>query len=188
MKKFKIDKNHCIGGWFIPEKICDDLLKFYHFNIKNTQEGSTLLGVNKSKKDSRDLKIKTHYHHDLIISYRVELQKCLEDYVKQYPIINDLDRFNIIEDYRIQHYKKNAGYKIWHCERTGAKTERRALVFMTYLNTVKDGGTMFKYQNMITPCIKGLTLIWPTDFTHLHKSQISKSQEKYIVTGWYNFI
>ena len=120
-------------------------------------------------------------HHD---NWFVEVL----DYVKKYPVVGSLDKFNIVENYRIQHYKKNSGYGEWHCERTGHRTKNRTLVFMTYLNTVKDGGTIFKYQNMTMPCIKGLTLIWPTDFTHLHRGQISKLQEKYIITGWYNFI
>ena len=36
---------------------------------------------------------------------------------------------------------------------------------MTYLNDVPDGGTHFKYQELTAPAKKGLTLIWPTDFT-----------------------
>ena len=56
---------------------------------------------------------------------------------------------------------------------------------MTFLNDVPNGGTMFKYQNITVPAKKGLTLIWPTDFTHTHKGEISKTHEKYIVTGWY---
>ena len=35
--------------------------------------------------------------------------------------------------------------------------------------------------------MKGLTLIFPAGFTHTHKSQVSLTQEKMIVTGWYNF-
>ena len=58
---------------------------------------------------------------------------------------------------------------------------------MTYLNNVKNGGTYFKYQNLKTKAKKGLTLIWPTDFTHVHQGIISK-ETKYIVTGWYGFI
>ena len=188
MKKFKIDKNHCIGAWFISEKNCDNLIKFYNLNIKHTQDGRVAKGVNKSKKDSKDLIVPAEYSHNLINPYRLELQKCLDDYVKEYPIVKDFARFNIVENYGIQHYKKNGGFKVWHCERTGPKRNNRVLVFMTYLNTVKNGGTIFKYQNITIPCIKGLTLIWPTDFTHLHKGQISKTQEKYIITGWYNFI
>ena len=65
---------------------------------------------------------------------------------------------------------------------------RRSLVFMTYLNDVEDGGTEFLYQNLTIPAKKGLTLIWPAFFTHTHKGQISKTKEKYIVTGWFNHI
>ena len=63
----------------------------------------------------------------------------------------------------------------------------RILVFMTYLNDVDDGGTDFKYQNLTSPAKKGLTMIWPSDFTHTHKGQISHTKEKYIVTGWVGF-
>ena len=59
---------------------------------------------------------------------------------------------------------------------------------MTYLNDVPDGGTMFKYQKIITPAKKGSTVIWPAGFTHTHKGQISHTKEKFIVTGWWSLI
>ena len=46
----------------------------------------------------------------------------------------------------------------------------------------------FKYQKLTTPAKKGLTLIWPTDFTHTHSGQITKEHEKYIITGWFGFL
>ena len=58
---------------------------------------------------------------------------------------------------------------------------------MTYLNDIDEGGTVFKYQKITTPSIKGLTLIWPTDFTHTHKGQIT-DKEKIITTGWFELI
>ena len=57
---------------------------------------------------------------------------------------------------------------------------------MTYLNNVPDGGTEFLYQKITTPAKKGLTLIWPSDWTHTHRGQISNEHEKYIATGWYS--
>ena len=59
---------------------------------------------------------------------------------------------------------------------------------MTYLNDVEDGGTEFKHQDITTPAEKGLTLIWPSGWTHVHRGQISNRKEKYIITGWYAFI
>ena len=41
--------------------------------------------------------------------------------------------------------------------------------------------------SLITPAKKGLTLIWPTDFTHTHRGMPSFKTEKEIVTGWYSF-
>jgi hypothetical protein len=60
---------------------------------------------------------------------------------------------------------------------------------MTYLNTIKDGGeTEFLYQKIKFKPKKGLSLIWPTDFTHTHRGIPSPTEEKMIVTGWLNFI
>ena len=95
--------------------------------------------------------------------------------------------FNINTNFNIQHYNINEGFNYYHYERDGLSSCTRNLVFMTYLNNVEDGGTQFKYQNLITPAKKGLTLIWPTDFTHTHRGVISQTKEKYIVTGWYTY-
>ena len=59
---------------------------------------------------------------------------------------------------------------------------------MTYLNTVPDGGTEFVYQNKVIQAVKSKTLIWPADWTHTHRSQISSTTEKYIITGWINTV
>ena len=190
MKKYKIDKNHCIGAWFISEKNCDNLIKFYNLNIKHTQDGRVAKGVNKSKKDSKDLIIPAEYSHNLINPYRLELQKCLDDYVKIYPHLEHVVRFNIVEGYNIQHYPIGGGFKIEHFERNGSfnKTIKRILVFMTYLNDLDDGGTKFIYQNRIIKAQKGKTVIFPVDWTHTHVGQISQTKEKTIVTGWYSYL
>ena len=31
---------------------------------------------------------------------------------------------------------------------------------------------------------KGLTVIWPAEWTHTHRGIASMTQDKYIVTGW----
>ena len=94
------------------------------------------------------------------------------------------------EKYNLQKYPPGGGFKIWHFENdfSSKLNWHRGLVFMTYLNDVEDGGTEFLYQNLTIPAKKGLTLIWPAFFTHTHKGQISKTKEKYIVTGWFNHI
>ena len=34
---------------------------------------------------------------------------------------------------------------------------------------------------------KGLTVLWPTDWTYTHRGIASPSQLKYIITGWYSY-
>lgn len=59
---------------------------------------------------------------------------------------------------------------------------------MIYLNTVENGGgTEFKYYNHVEKAEKGKLLIWPPDFTHTHRGLPSETEEKYILTGWYEF-
>ena len=60
---------------------------------------------------------------------------------------------------------------------------------MTYLNDVSDGGeTEFFHQKLKVKPVKGKTVLWPTDFTHLHRGITSPTEDKYIATGWFNFL
>jgi hypothetical protein len=90
-----------------------------------------------------------------------------------------------------RYYPPSGGYKTYHTERTGRGEPEgsRHLVFMTYLNDVDDGGgTEFYHQGpLVVQPKKGLTLIWPADWTFTHRGVPSPTQEKAIVTGWFNF-
>ena len=44
------------------------------------------------------------------------------------------------------------------------------------------------YQNYKTEAVKGLSVLWPSDFTHTHRGIITNEYEKYIVTGWLNIV
>ena len=192
MKEYKLPFDSFIGGWFIDKPTCNDIVKYF----KNTPDKFKNKGhvfnyggrrINKKVKDSLDLPISTKQLSPPFKNYRDNLQDCLEKYLIRYPEPNSLDRFNINDDYNIQYYKPKGGFKKWHSERGGLLDVNRILVFMTFLNDAPGGGTMFKYQNLTVPAKKGLTLICPTDFTHTHKGQISKTYEKYIITGWFTF-
>jgi len=188
-KEYKLLKENFIAGWFIPDNICDNLI--FYFNINKEKASAGIIERNNKKiankkiKESLDLGLYNNTDKE-VIEYMHSLQKCLDLYVKKYPEVNRYNRFNV-EDLCIQHYPKKGGYKVWHFERGNKLNAKRVLVFMTYLNNVKDGGTHFKYQKTLNPAKKGLTLIWPTDFTHTHKGQIT-NKEKTIITGWFTFI
>jgi len=188
-KEYKLPKENFIAGWFIPDNICNNLISYFNTNKKKARAGINVSNnkniVNKKIKESLDLALYNNTDKE-VIEYMHSLQKCLDLYIKKYPEVDRYDRFNV-ENLGIQHYPKKGGYKIWHFERGSKISAKRVLVFMTYLNNVKDGGTHFKYQKTLTPAKKGLTLIWPTDFTHTHKGQIT-NKEKTIITGWLAFI
>lgn len=187
LKKYPFES--FIGSYKINENICDELIKYYNQNSHMIRKGTYGEDeMNDTFKDSYEVNIKNNDYHFPINHFRDELQKCLASYAKQYPASEDCKRFNIVEDYHIQYYKPNGGFKFFHNERGGLRVANRYLVFMTYLNDVKGGGTEFKHQKIKTEAEKGLTLIWPTEWTHQHKGIVSKTQEKYIITGWWSFI
>jgi len=189
-KEFKLPSNSFIGGWFIPKKTCNDLIKYFNKNKKFQSPGKFAVNekfyINKKNKDSMDISIDNNNNDFEIYNYRKDFQKVLDLYQKKYPEVVNLEKFNV-ESFNIQKYPKKGGYKNWHCERKSIRSSLRVLTFMTYLNDLEKGGTDFLYQKITTPSKKGLTLIWPVDFTHTHRSEIC-NEEKIITTGWFKFI
>ena len=89
-----------------------------------------------------------------------------------------MDNYSVQEVVNLQKYEPNEGFKECHSERRGKTQQTRCLAWMTYLNDVPDGGTEFLYQQMTSPAKKGLTLIWPSDWTHTHRGVPSPTQDK----------
>jgi hypothetical protein len=172
----------------IDPKICKDLIKWFKENKKSAVPGSTFYGVDTKTKDSEDIYVHPIFNDYPFDKYKLGLQKALDGYMKLYPETKTLlARYTVSELFNIQYYKPGGGFKKLHCERSNAGNAKRVLVFMTYLNTVKDAGTEFPNQNFTADCVAGSTLIWPSDWTHSHKGVINMKKEKYIITGWWSF-
>jgi len=155
----------------VDESICDELIKYHKENSEHKFTGSIV--------DSKG--------KETIIKYFNALKVACSEYCLKY----DLNEYDADFTNLIQYYPKNGGFKKWHNERPAfgnsqSMVANRALVYMTYLNTVTDKGeTEFKYQKIKYKAVKGKSLIWPTDFTHTHRGIPSPTQEKWIATGWY---
>lgn len=191
-KEKKFNTTTHIGGWYIPLDVCNELIKFFELNVDLQCEAAHnengKVGINKNIKEGTDLEIDHSYKENIIGKYREHLQEILTLYLKKYEYSNRVHKFDINRNYNIQKYPIGGGYKVWHHENTGeSHYALRHLVFMTYLNNVKNGGTEFLYQQMSVEAKKGLTLIWPATWTHTHRGIVSNDKEKYIVTGWYSF-
>jgi len=188
LKEYVLPQNTCIGGWYIPSNICEELIQIFKDNEEHQAPGviGPPLRIDPDEKKSTELALHPDYNHLFFKEYRKYLEEVIHKYGQKYPEVQHFDKFGMIESPQIQHYKPGEGFKIWHCERE--RKDNRCLVFMTFLNTVPEAGTHFKYQELTVPAEKGLTLIWPSDFTHTHKGQITKHHEKYILTGWLGYI
>jgi len=183
----KLDNFIC--GWYNDDtSICDRLIQYHSINPKlpgALNQGSTMI---KSVKDSIDCKIQ---HKDIETEYKLWMGKSMSLYVEKYPYSNNYAPWMPVEPINIQYYKPGAAFFAWHTERTGVAMPiaGRHLVFMTYLNDVTEGGeTEWFHQKIKVKPERGLTIIWPADWTFTHRGCVSMTQEKYIVTGWSNYI
>ena len=182
-KPIRLPHSSFIKGINIDKSFCDTVINHFKSNIHKASQGSITYDKNnvidKKYKESLDLNFTDDSLCDAFLPH---LTKAIKEYEKQYYVVSLLANYSIIENPKIQYYKKGWGFKSWHCER-GWNTNRM-LVWMVYLNDVEDGGTEFMYQKIKIPARKGLLLMWPSDFTHTHRGIISQTKEKYILTGW----
>ncbi len=164
------------------KKLCDNLIKYHKLNTEYKAQGETSLGINKDHKDSIDVRFYNQSKDKIILDFFNTLSENVVKYLTEFGIV-----FSVLTDTvnLIQYYPKNGGYKVFHHENSNPESSHRRLVYMLYLNNVPNGGTEFKYQNIITEATKGDLIIWPAEFTHIHRGVISKTHEKYIATGWF---
>ena len=185
--------NNFISGWYLENtSICDEIIDL-HKNSTDKHPGEFGLGddntIDKTAKDSMDVILDPW--SKITSNYIQNLRSCVDKYIEKYPWCNKYASWNINEGINIQHYMPNGGYHRWHTERFCGvpPMSTRHLVFMTYLNDVTDcGETEFLHQQLKIKPEKGLTLIWPTDWMFTHRGVTSLTQEKYITTGWFNYL
>ena len=182
-----MDKENFILGFQIDDDNLLDGLIDYHKNNHEYKYKSEQTTHDIETKASTDVNIQFVSNNKFIKEYTNHLIGGLKAYHQKYKHFNP--ELCIQEGFNIQHYGPGQGYKRWHNERGEYQINQRALVFMTYLNDVPDGGgTEFAYYpELKIKAKKGLSLLWPTDFTHTHRGIISQ-HEKYIITGWFHHL
>ena len=133
-----------------------------------------------------------------------ELDRCFYD---KHPIINEIcysalkkytsqyvDEYNVLGSYNVWGvdnsftFKKfdgeDEGYKAWHTEHQPGAPSSRILVYNFYINDAQSG-TEFKYYPTVE-AKRGRLVIWPSSWTHYHRSEPNRGL-KYIISGWYSF-
>ena len=175
---------------------CDYIINFFETNpemhVLGTAGGGDIVNEEYKKDTEIVLNINDSFNlRSIIVS---GLNRCLKKYIKEYSGIELVRSWSLFELYKIQRYYPGEGYFQLHCENVGpteeetALPEKRILAWMIYLNDVKDGGhTSFPSQKRKFQPRRGDVLIWPAYFTHPHRGIVSKTQTKYIISGWYSF-
>ena len=197
MKKVIIQTNnpnpHFIGSWMIePISICQDLINYFEHNLAKQKKGTTAGGLNLNTKDSIDIMIKPKEiifpGNEAFKEYFDKLFECYKSYIEEWPFVKEIAQKLEVGSFNIQRYKSGQHFKKIHTERSGLDSLHRVFAFMTYLNDVKEGGsTYFTHYDLEIQPQKGLTLIWPAEWTHAHRGNILKEGSKYIITGWISF-
>lgn len=162
-----------IGSSVINKSLCDDILQWIETADSTTRDDNIVQGKQYS----------LNKNPDLFNRYHEELANSISKYMDKYPEVALIDFNGGEEETYVQSYAPGQSYSQEHCERMKLTQAKRMGVFMTYLTDAEEGGTSFKYQKVTTPCKKGLTLLFPSDWTHTHKGEKS-NQHKAIVTGW----
>ena len=184
---------HFIGSWEMKYSICDEIIAYYDKHQAKLTQGSVGTGkVNLASKNRMDISLSPKelnlQGNEIFNEYFASLFECYKDYNQQWPFLASIVSNLEIGKFNIGRYLPGQHFQKLHTERAGLGSLHRLLAFMTYLNDVEDGGsTYFSHYDLDIKPQKGLTIVWPAEWTHSHKGNIINSGSKYIITGWLTF-
>jgi len=181
----------------LPPDLCDAFIRaFENSNLisKGVTCGKDGIVLDESVKISTCIGITPQLENDSSWKPLLqELYRILDDEKKKYThkyigcqYIGKLGR--AYHGCEIVKYNPNEGFFTYHCERGSPRNKTRVLAWMIYLNDIQDkGGTEFYYQDHIEKAERGKIVIWPSDWMHIHRGEVSPSEQKFILTGWFVF-
>ena len=115
------------------------------------------------------------------------ISRALYEYFEYYPVLHTPDSALYSIRQKIQKTGVSGGFHSFHYENGDLINSHRILAWAIYLNDVEEGGeTEFLYQSQRVKPVKGRTVIFPAGFMHTHRGNPPISNEKYILTGWFN--
>jgi|TARA_B100000767_G_scaffold37023_1_gene31286 prolyl 4-hydroxylase len=182
-----------IGSWVIePFSLCDDLITYFESNVAAQKAGVTGLGRDLSAKDRIDISIAPNQlelpGNEVFKTYVNSLFACYKDYLAQWPFLEQIGQNLEMGKFNLGRYQRGQHFQKMHAERSGLGSLHRVLAWMTYLNDVDEGGeTYFDHYDLTIKPRKGVTLIWPAEWTHAHKGNVLLGESKYMITGWLTF-
>jgi len=112
-----------------------------------------------------------------------KIQPCIDQYLQKFAVLGKKDF--IVHDCKLKKIRQGAGFHAWHYENGTVEASRRTFVIQVYLNDDFDGGeTEFLYQNKREKASAGDVLIFPCQYTHVHRGNPPIDGDKYLMTAW----
>lgn len=176
----------------LDDKLCIEIIDKFD-NDNNIKPGLTGYTLNKETKNTKDLFISNKINWKSIDNIlKKKLNESINKYIDNLYIKYKIQPSFLVKcsnlsdsGYQIQKYNKNEGFYNWHDDYCiDKKFGTRVLTFLWYLNDVKEGGeTEFINGIKIKPK-EGTLLLFPSDWSYVHKGNMPLTNDKYICTGW----
>ena len=92
MNEHSFSLESMMGGWYIPEKVCDDLIDYFEDNKNRHIKTNTIVGKKDVVDDTR-MTLDKYNKPKPFENYLTHLDKCLKEYVKRYEFSNKVANF-----------------------------------------------------------------------------------------------
>jgi len=124
----------------------------------------------------------------LLDVYTKLITKITTNYYRKFQPASCLGEITL-EQVLIQKFEKTNGRGISIEKDRGWGVSSRHLGFMTFLDDVTDNGTInWYYQNLQIKPEKGLTIVFPCNWTYIHTISPSDTQDSVILSSWTRFV
>ena len=128
--------------------------------------------------------------HPILDKLSATVFECYRHYINKYTVLQSNKSQGILS-IRVQRTPVGGGYHKWHFENDGRPDSPRIVAFTVYLNDMEEEGggeTEFLYQHCRCEAKVGRVALWPAGFTHPHRGNPPLKNEKYIATGWIEYL
>lgn len=193
MKKKTINtKNNSnfIGSWLIKEDSFTEIINYFNDNHEKHEASKLDTGLlDKSKRDSIELTItpKEIEQNNLTFfkNYILEIRECFMNYEKEWDYLSKSMEKSYISKFHVEKFLIGGHHIDYHFDRINISSSHKALSWITFLNNndANEGSLEFKHFDCSIKPEKGLTLIFPSDWTHVHRQNILKTKEKFTIKG-----
>ena len=170
------NSDNFIQGYYLDPSNCEGWID-YHNNLDATYQAPIVVKndeniiVQVADVSKRNCFLNwVDYEEDILQSHFGNIWAFHEDYMRMHPIIDKSAGFGPRDSWELIKYEKGGHHIDWHYERmdNDGKSAGRLLTYITFLDD-GCGSLEFMYQNKTFESEKGLTVIFPSDWTHTHR-------------------